>query len=210
VYIERVRFTPDPELLGTVPEEFALPDYAAPIDVEARLAVVPPEATVKGMYFASLLEEAQRRRTPLEVRWRIVPFRDYPLRAFHELVLEAARAWWPGEPPREQLRRVGQLAFPAMQRSLVGKVMFGALGGDVGAMMRLSPKGWTVSLSHARVELVDSGARHVVLRFAGIYSWLDCYEPGILEGGLMAVGRPGVVALRSRTLTEGDLYVAWR
>ena len=205
-----MRFVPDVELLATVPEGFAIPDYSAPIDVDARLDAVPVEASIKGMYFASLLDEAKRRRTPLDVRWRILPFRDYPLRGFHELMLQAARAWWPGEPTREQIRRIGQIAFPTIERSLVGKVMFGALSGDVRAMLRLAPKGWSLSLSEARVECVELHERHGVLRFAGIYSWLDCYEPGVLEGGLMAVGRSGVVAVKSRSLSEADLYIAWR
>ena len=131
-------------------------------------------------------------------------------RGFHEVMLQAARTWWPGEPAREQIRRIGQIAFPTIERSLVGKVMFGALSGDVGQMLRLAPKGWSLSLSEAQVECIELRESHGVLRFAGIYSWLDCYEPGVLEGGLMAVGRSGVVAMKTRSLSEADLYIAWR
>ena len=47
---------------------------------------------------------------------------------------------------------------------MIGKVMFGVLGNDIGAVLRVSPGAYEAVLSHGRAELVDSGPRHAEAR----------------------------------------------
>ena len=65
---------------------------------------------------------------------------------------------------------------------MIGKVMFGVLGNDIGAVLRVSPGAYEAVLSHGRAELVDSGPRHARVRLSNVATFLDSYHVGVLRG----------------------------
>ncbi len=118
---------------------FKSPDMKRPVDVVAQQQLVMPGAMVKGMQLQALLDECKRKGRPLERR-KYQSFLDYP---GEELVLaQAAALVWPDEPAREGLRRLGRVVYPTLKSSLIGRVVFGAVGADVRLLWPLVSKGY--------------------------------------------------------------------
>jgi len=195
-------------------EGFSLPDFSAPLDVKRQIALVPDRAQVKGMFLTSMVEEVRRKGgirdgSPLAAHgpWR--GFKDYPLREMMEVAVLAAAALYPKEPVREGLRRLGQLAYPTLFRSLVGRVIFAALGSDVAAVVRAASKGYAVSLTVGRAVIVDVRETWGIVRLVDIYNFPDCYQVGVFEGALGMYVRAPEVLYRPVSPTEGDIFARW-
>ena len=70
---------------------FETPDWGAPMDTAAHLALVPPEATARGMFAQELLNDLKKTGRKARVgRPSYVPFKSYPTREYLELCLDAA------------------------------------------------------------------------------------------------------------------------
>ncbi|MEW5849349.1 MAG: DUF2378 family protein [Myxococcota bacterium] len=185
-------------------------DWSAPLDINAALTVVPPDVTVRGMFPQGVVDECVKAGRPLPGGRRYVGFKGYPVTEFMELCVEASALLFPTAPPRERLRRLGQLAYPTLLQSMVGKAIFGMVGGKLEAVMKLASKGYEVSLSRGTataVEVQDGSAR---LHFRDIYNFLDTYQVGVVEGAMSACGRTGEVFYRSISPSEGEMLAQWR
>jgi uncharacterized protein (TIGR02265 family) len=187
---------------------FVKPDLAAPIDVAAQKRLVQPGATVKGMQLAAIVAEAKRRGVTLEGR-RYVAFRDYPGEELLELLALAAARVWPDAPPREALRRIGRVAYPTLKASLVGRVVFGALGRDIEAVWRLVSKGYELSNNTGRATLLELTRSEAFVRLEGMYSWVDAWHVGILEGAVEIYGLDPQVLVDVKSPTSADFWVRW-
>src|SRR3954451_12500208 len=88
----------------------------------------PATNTVKGMYVSGIIEAlAQRDTAPREER-RYHAFKDYPLRDYMRLCLDAAVTLYPSRLPKDGLRALGQLAIPTFAQSISGAVVMGTVG----------------------------------------------------------------------------------
>ena len=186
---------------------FKSPDMKRPVDVVAQQQLVMPGATVKGMQLQALLDECKRKGRPLERR-KYQSFLDYP----GELVLvlaQAAALVWPDEPAREGLRRLGRVAYPTLKSSLIGRVVFGAVGADVRLLWPLVSKGYQLSASRGHAELLELEGREAVVRLKDIFSFLDAWHVGILEGAMLAYGQEAEVLFSPLSETSGDFLIRW-
>jgi uncharacterized protein (TIGR02265 family) len=187
---------------------FVRPDISAPIDVAAQKRLVQPGATVKGMQLAALVAECKRRGAPIAGR-RYIPFRDYPGEEIVDLLALAAERAWPDVPRREGLRRLGRVAYPTLRESLVGRVVFGALGRDIKAIWRLVSKGYALSNNSGTATVLELGEDEVVLRLEGMYSWIDAWHVGIIEGGVGIYDLVPDVMIDKTGPTSADFWVRW-
>jgi len=192
-----------------LPEGFALPDWDRPFDPAAYFGIVPEYATAKGMFVQALLDEADRLGIALELDQRYYPFLNYPLRECMEITLKAAATFYPESSPRDGLRRVARLSYTTFAASMIGRVVFGIAGQDVGRILKLASKGASIASTVGKMEVVDLQEHSAVLRVAEIYIFAECFNVGMAEGVLSACGRDGYVAQRMRSLTEGDFYICW-
>jgi uncharacterized protein (TIGR02265 family) len=197
-----------------VDDRFVRPDFAKPVDVVAQKRLVPHGATTKGMQLQALVDECRRRGVPLEGR-RYVAFRDYPGDEHLDLLVLTAERVWPDLPRREGLRRLGRLAYPAFRSSMIGRVMFGTILGAIGAndvegVWKLLPKAYSISGSVGGVKIMEVHRDNVLLHFFGIYTFLDAWHIGILEGAVEMFDRVPDVTIRSNSETEADVRVRWR
>lgn len=187
---------------------FVEPTMTGALDVDAYLALVQPGATVKGMQFQGLLDECALRGRPIPGR-RYVAFRDYPGEELVELLALCAERLHPSEPPREGLRRLGRIAYPTLRRSLLGKIVFGAVGSDIPMLLSLVTKAYGLSGSTGRASVLEVGEREAIIRLEEIYTFLDAWHVGILEGAVTTYASDPVVRIRPLSPTSADFWVRW-
>ena len=113
----------------------------APLDLEARLVATPPDQIAKGMFMQGVADHVHALSGKAPGRGRYLPFKDYPLTEWMELIVEGARLAYPRVPVREGIRRLGQLTYSRAASSTVGKIIFSAVGRNIGAAVRLMPRG---------------------------------------------------------------------
>lgn len=191
-------------------EGFSVPDFGAPVDIEAVHARVPETATVKGLMLQAVLDHVRDAGAPApQGRGPYTAFRDYSGHEFVDVLLDGARALRPDGTLREGLRELGRVAYPALAESWIGKVVFSVLARDVGQVWKLVSKVYSITGNHGGGELLVLEDREAVLRVHGIYSFLDAYHFGGVEGVLQACRASGEVGFRSETDTAGQFWVRW-
>ena len=190
---------------------FVRPDFGPQsplLDLEAQKRLVPAGATVKGMQLQAIVDDCVKRGASLGPR-RYVAFRDYPGEALLELLVLATERAFPNLPPREALRRIGRVAYPTLKSSLVGRVIFGAFGADVESVWKLVSKGYAISGSVGSVNVLELGPTEVVLLFEGIYSFIDSWHVGIMEGAVEVYGAVPTVLVNKLSPTSAEMSIAW-
>jgi uncharacterized protein (TIGR02265 family) len=167
------------------------PRFDLPLDLEAHLALLPRDATCKGLFFNDLLRVAARvastadlcRAAQIEER-RYVTFRDYPAAECLRLMPAVARAAYPKLPPGEALRRFGQAAFDGVMGTQVGRSTLGILGSDVEKILLAVPKVFKLLTSFGKITSEKAGAHTFLLRAKDLPAFLETYGVGAIEGML--------------------------
>jgi uncharacterized protein (TIGR02265 family) len=193
----------------SAPAGFLAPDDSRPLDVEEVVRETPADAAVRGMFFNTYLAEAKRRGVSLSDPGSYVGFKFYPLHQWQRFIVDVAARLHPGLPLRGALRQVGLSAYPTFADSIVGRVVFGVLGKDLGRILRVASKGFEHSLNSAHVELVSGDERSVRLHLAGVYGFIDSYNVGVFEGAFKACDREGSVFYRSIAPGEAEIICQW-
>ena len=188
--------------------DFVVPDWSAPLDVEARLAAVPAEAKVKGLFFRTALREAEGRTGSAPGRGSYSPLSDYPVKELIEVLVECAKLAHPDVGRREGLRRLGKLIFPALRENAAGRFLFSVAGGDLVAAVKLIGRAYAM-LSTARAKLVEAHPDHAVIELRNSWTFPDSYHAGVLEGALEAFHRNGQVRLRNVKMCDVDVLLSW-
>jgi uncharacterized protein (TIGR02265 family) len=187
-----------------VEDSFVEPTWHAALDVGPYLATIPANATVKGMFV-----EALAARLPNRPRPRYVAFKDYPLGEYMQLLVDGAKALHPKATLREGLRRIGQDVYPVFVQSTVGRVLLGVLGDDVAAILRTASRAYRVSLSIGSVRTTEVSEGRAIVALEDMYAFPDCYQVGVFEGAIMAVGKRPRVRIRKATRTSAELLCEW-
>lgn len=182
-------------------------DFAAPIDIEARIAETPGTATAKGMFFEPLARSGRQWAIACEARY--VPFRDYPLRDYMRLTVAYGRKRYPDVPIREAVRRVGWEAFPAFMSSVAGRVIYTFAGGDVRAALRLAPEAYRHSIKPGSVISRLNAQSQAVLEYRDVWNLADSYQVGVIEGGCRAFGAEARILVRVHSSASLDMIVRW-
>lgn len=190
-------------------DEFELPDMSRPLDVAAVIAACPQEARAKGMFIAEVIEQVTRHGVTPPTTRRYHVFTDYPLRDFVEVAPACAALIYPDVPLREALRRLGRSAYPTVANTRIGRVAFGMFKDNVRGLLRLSTKGYGLSLSVGRAEAIEVSDDYAVVRLTDIYNYIDSYHVGVHEGILSACRVDGEVRIKARSDTSADLLLSW-
>lgn len=190
-------------------DDFVIPDPNAPLDLAERLASLPAQATVKGMFFQTMSGQAFAASGQLPGRDRYVAYKDYPLREWIELLLKAARLTFPRVPVREGLRRLGQESYPTFARSTVGRVLMAAAGNNLGAALRLAPRAFSLTTNTTQCEVVAMADTRAVLRVTRAWDFIEALHVGVFEGTMRSFQRTGLVRVRILSLSSADFEITW-
>jgi uncharacterized protein (TIGR02265 family) len=190
-------------------DDFIIPDPTAPLDLAERVAALPPHATVKGMFFQSISDQANAATGKHPGRDRYVSYKDYPLREWMDLLLKAARLTFPRLPVREGIRRLGQGSYPAFAKSTVGRVLMAAAGTNFGAALRLAPQAFALTSNTTRCEVRSMVEGRAVLRLIRAYDWTEALHTGVFEGTMRTFQRAGIVRVRILSMNSADFEITW-
>ncbi len=190
--------------------DFVAPDFDAPLDLDERVRQAPSIATVKGMFFQRLCDDARLASGRRIGRDRYVSFKDYPVREWLRLLVEAAGAVYPHERPRHGLRLLGRRAYGTFAESAVGKVVMSVAGPNIKAALRLAPRAYMLAGNTIHVELGELTGDRAVFRLRNAWDFHDAWHVGVLEGGVMAFGRTPETRVRVLSLCDADIEITWR
>ena len=140
-------------------------------DGDAVAASVPRHYTVKGMFFARLIEalgaeiDAVRGQLVAAVRGdRYLPFRDYPQVDYVRLSIAAARKRFPQQSPREAVRRLARDDLATFSSSMLGRIVL-AMAGDARSSLLRVPDAYARVRSGGPVFAVELDAETVRVEF---------------------------------------------
>jgi uncharacterized protein (TIGR02265 family) len=174
------------------------PDFSAPVDVDAHLLQLPPDATCKGIFFIELVRLGATAISPHELfhlagfpERRYVGFRDYPASEYLRLAVAVALAVHSTLPLGEALRKIGQTAFDTASASLVGKTLFGVYGRDLEPLLFTAPRAYRLFLNFGEVSVEKVGEAHYRFEAKSLPAFLETYQIGVVEGVLRHAGERG-------------------
>jgi serine/threonine-protein kinase len=207
------RSTPPPPPLPA----FRDPDFAAPVDLDAHLALLPPGATCKGLFFIDLIQRASPvlsaadlARLALVPERRYVPFYDYPLAENMRISVAAVQAIFPRQPVGEGLRRLGQTAFDTVLAAPMGRALFGFLGTNVERIFLAAPRAYELFLACGQVTSEKAGPRTFLFRARDYPDFLETYQVGLIEGVLRHCHERGRVRVALEDLANATIEVTLR
>ena len=178
--------------------------------LEAWISQVPEGASVKGMFFSSLHTTLRRRGYEPSTNQKFVAFKEYPLVLYMEQMLDAAARAWPGLPPAEGLRSLGQSAYPTLAESVIGRVIFSVAAKNWRAALPLTGKAYGVSLNPGSARVVGLTDHSATLELRDVWNFADTYQVGVMEGAMTAFGVEGTVRPMPRgRKCDVDLRLDW-
>jgi uncharacterized protein (TIGR02265 family) len=191
-------------------QQFAVPVLDQPLLVEDYIQRVPAYATIKGMFLSNLYEIASSSDQGFELDARnIFSFRDYPLVEQVRLVPRIAAALYPDVSLRSAMLQLGRRVCPTFAGSLIGKLIFSAVGGDVAMLMRAGATAYSISSNVGQLEILECGLRSVRLGMREMFNYVDSYQLGILEGALMMLGCKPSLLLKLDSPVSAEVHLSW-
>ncbi|HTJ82843.1 MAG TPA: DUF2378 family protein [Polyangiaceae bacterium] len=189
--------------------DFVEPPWSAPLDPEAVLRAVPPDATMTGTFLAAVVEVAASRGVVLpSARARYTAFQRFPLREHCTLLVEASRALFPELPLRAGLRKLGRGAPHALTSSTLGRVVFGSAEGPLD-VIRAMAHSYSMHMSPSTLSVERVSETSAIVELSDIYNFLDSHNVGVFEGVLKHAGVSGTVKIRSYSRTAADMLCTW-
>lgn len=190
--------------------DFAEPDWKKPLDTQRALTLVPESATITGMFLEACARDARKSGKVLpSARDKYLSFRFYPLREHVQLLIEAASAYFPGQPMRLALRKLGRAAPTALLTSTFGRVGVGSAQSPRD-IVRAMATSYGVSMPGSHAELVEMGPTSLLVRMRSVPFFLDCHHVGVYEGVLRFAGVRGEVRILCHSTADADLLCTWK
>ncbi|MCC6807730.1 MAG: DUF2378 family protein [Deltaproteobacteria bacterium] len=194
-------------------------DLAVPLtidfDLEERLAEIPREMTVKGMFLAraagvlgSDLQAILPTLTHPPRFGRFIPFADYPVVDHMRVSVLAAFKEHPRLAKAEAIRIYERESVHTVAASTIGKVMVKLIPDVKAAYMRVPETSRMIAPSWEIKAFVE-GERTVRLSYRNSAGFLDCGTIGSLEGiALMYKETPKIEVILA-TRRSADYIVRW-
>lgn len=170
--------------------------------LDAGLATIPPESTVKGMFFRRLADMLGSEYEPLSGTLdapvkdgKYVAFREYPQRDYARMIAATSRKRFPFLSGSEALRHVAREDFKIFAESIIGRVIISVTGDARAALMRV-PDAYKAIVPAATVRALDVDPHMVRLSFEPLMGFLG-YTLGQLEGVVLAFEGAPLTTIRA-------------
>lgn len=192
------------------PDGFEPIDWTAPLDVEAIVASVPPDAQIRGMFTDQVCKLAAKSGRSIG-RDRYIGFKYYPLSEHIELLAQATAILHPDLPLREGLRRLGAHAAPTLKDSMIGKVFSSFVGDQPAGMLSLVGKSYTATRSMGTARVTDTEAgKSTIITLRTVHDFPDCLHPGIFEAVMRENGLDWELRVRRHSSCDVDVWIGLR
>lgn len=187
-----------------------------PIDVEAHRKNIPQDSMVKGHFANALIDYVTAHNPAMKDEYkRLYPrpfasFQDVSLRETLQQGVDAARLAHPDLPLAEALRQLGRFAYQSMLRSLIGRVIFGALGPKPSLVYRYGPRSHEVfEKNGTHITYTPISERSFEYRYDPCYNWLSSYMVGVVEGVALSFGYQTRLQIELEDPYRGVFRCSW-
>lgn len=199
---------------GLMPESRAIALVASHCDIVERLAVVPPSAQIRGVWFKAI-EKQLEKRGRFELYREYFPDDRYSMLSFYPLVdfLErlACSAAFVASPERVQegMSLVMRGNAEAFMDTLLGRVMLRVLSRDPIKLFEQGTAARRQSFTYGRWELRRRGPRELEIVHTDEYCWIESAIAGSLQGTFEACDLTGEVETRLVDRFNGSTFLRW-
>lgn len=185
------------------------------VDPAERIAAVPRDHTVKGMFIADFVGH-------LGPKWpaaaaelvapprlgRYLPFSDYPRIDHTRLLYAVARARHPQATPVQGARLTTRRDAQVFMNSLVGKALLTPVTSAKGVLLS-APRAYQLVVRAGIVRGFDVGERHVRLEYRDYAGWVEGAAIGLLEGLLSTYGARGTIEVEFLSDADANYDITW-
>ncbi|MEM9860306.1 MAG: DUF2378 family protein [Myxococcota bacterium] len=190
-----------------VPQGFAAPSFEAEDDTDVRLAQLPRDGWVRGMFMQEVVDEARSRGVLLNHDF--TAFHKYPLSEFLRLLQEGAKRIFPDRSFSRALYSLGSLSYPNFAKSMAGRALFAVAGTDFRRVLELAGRGYAVTVHPGDVSVRFVGERSARVHMRHIWAFPATYQVGVLSGAMRATNVQGDVFIRENGLDDVELFIRW-
>lgn len=187
---------------------FAEPKWNSPLKVSDYLASAP-SSMVKGMFFTCVSRLALEKSGKSIGRPHYTAFKDYPTSEWLELLAEGAAAAYPRLPLRAGLFEIGGHVYRTFSESTIGRVVMSVAGRDVHGAIKLVTRAYQAVGASATVELTELEARRAVIAMRNMWEYPDCYQVGVIAGGVRSYGVNPTARVRVHSACDVDIELCW-
>lgn len=189
---------------------FEPPIWTQPLDVNDRIAKVPANGRLRGVFFQVIVDALATQGKASPTLRHYAGFSRYPLREYLELSVAAAKQLYPNEPIREGLRRIGHAVYPAFKNTMAGSAIFSFANDDFSKVSALAQKAYSIVLEPSDVSIRELEPRHIVVHLREVYNFPDCLQIGVWEGAMAVCGVQGDLYLKVNSTSDVELEIQWR
>lgn len=193
-----------------LPNGYVEPDWSKLLSIDHYRRNTPRDVRLRGHFFSLVQNQAREAGIPLCDQDRYYSFKLYPVHRFYDLVEDAIPALYPDDTIRTALRMLGQRAYPSFFQTRMGRMLFAAFGNNVSLIYRAARRGYALTISTGSAEALEYSSRHVILAVRDMYTFVDSYHVGLMEGVLThhdCIGRVGIERLSD---TDVNMAIVWQ
>jgi uncharacterized protein (TIGR02265 family) len=186
-----------------------------PIDFDAHIRGIPDDVYVKGFFAKRFAAYVGATRPEAFAQYMALhpghpsDFSEIPGQDLFRGVYDAARLSHPDLPVAEALRRVGWSVYETFLGSLLGRMLFRAMGKDLDAIYRFGPRAFAYSGNSVLVRYTRLGDRHFRYDYDLCFAWLDSYQVGLLEGAAAFCGHSTEMKVHVTEPYRGWIECRW-
>jgi uncharacterized protein (TIGR02265 family) len=187
---------------------------AAHCDIEERLALVPPSACVRGIYFRSI-EKQVAAHGMLERYREYFPADRFGSLSFHPVSAYLVRLACAGaliasaERLHDGMSTISKGNAKAFMESVLGRLLLRVLSGDPIRLMEQAVAGRRQSMNYGHWELIRHSERAAEVVYRHEYVWIESAMAGAGLGTFEACGLAVEMETRLIDRFNGSSYYSW-
>ena len=189
--------------------------YSAPLRIDAlddwsqlraRIQVTPEDSQSAACFPRRSSSSVPEVHAP---RARYLPFSNYPMAEYLELMLEAARLRYPKMTAGDAVLQLGSHVYTTFVSSLAGMAIFSIAQLDFRRSVELAPKAYEVTLKPGRVNVLHVGTFDAQIELRDVWALPDIFHAGIWLGGMAACKTAGSIRITRHSLCDVDFDLKW-
>jgi uncharacterized protein (TIGR02265 family) len=188
---------------------FAVPNWNASIDFDARLAAIPANATTRGMFLSLLLQSVGPNAAPSVRSRRYLAFKKYPLREYVELLAQCCADPGSRTSDAQRVRQLGRAVYPNYAKTITGTAIFAAAGHNYRRVLELCPAAYRIAVEPSEVIVRSITDGHAVIELRGLWNVPDFHQVGIFEGAMQVCRAQGAIRVQAIDFGAADLEITW-
>lgn len=174
--------------------------------LRARIPATPGTASIRGLFPGEIVRLVPEISAP---RSRYVPFSNYPMAEYLDLILQAARVRYPNMTAGNAVLRLGTHVYTTFASSLAGMAIFSVAGIDFRRVIELAPKAYEVTLKPGKINVIHAGPRAGRIELRNVWAFPDIFHAGIWLGGMAACKVAGSISIARHSLCDVDFDMQW-